>query len=94
MNISYSSTYAGCECTKIENDTLTLWVTHSVGPRIMGLELTAGENLSAELPDAAIEYPGVGDCQLRGGHRLWQVPEDPRRTYLPDDEPISVTCGK
>jgi len=91
MKISYSSTYAGYECTKIENDTLTLWVTHAVGPRIIGLELTAGENLFAELPDAAIECPGVGDYQLRGGHRLWQAPEDPRRTYLPDNEPVSIS---
>jgi hypothetical protein len=91
MRISYSSIYAGYECTKIENDRLTLWVTHAVGPRIIGLELTAGENLFAELPDATIECPGVGDYQLRGGHRLWQAPEDPRRTYLPDDEPVSVS---
>ena len=91
MKISYSSIYAGYECTKFENDTLTLWVTHAVGPRIIGLEIPPSENLFAELPDATIECPRVGDYQLRGGHRLWQAPEDPRRTYLPDDEPVLIS---
>ena len=90
MKISYSSTYAGYECKKIENDTLALWVTNAVGPRIIGLEPKGGENLFAELPEATIECPGVGEYQLRGGHRLWQAPEDPKRTYLPDDEPVSI----
>jgi hypothetical protein len=90
MQVSKASTYAGFECTKIENDTLALWVTTTVGPRIIGLQLTAGNNLFAELPDATIECPGVGEYQLRGGHRLWHAPEEPGRTYLPDDDPLQV----
>ena len=27
---------------------------------------------------------------LRGGHRLWAAPEDPRVTYRPDDDPVEV----
>jgi hypothetical protein len=90
MLVSKSSTYLGYECTKIENDALAVWVTTTVGPRIIGLELVAGENLFAELPDASIECPGVGEYHLRGGHRLWQAPEEPGRTYLPDDDPLQV----
>jgi len=90
MQITTNCSYVGYESIKIENNQIALWVTTTVGPRVIGLELTAGENLFAELPDASIECPGVGDYQLRGGHRLWQAPEDPRRTYLPDDDPLSV----
>lgn len=91
MKVIRKQIYAGFECTRIENDSLALWVTTGVGPRVIGLELTSGENLFAQLPGTTIECPGVGDYQLRGGHRLWQAPEDPKRTYLPDDDPISVS---
>jgi hypothetical protein len=42
------------------------------------------------LPDDTVECPGVGQFSFRGGHRLWYAPEDPRRTYLPDDDPLTV----
>jgi hypothetical protein len=90
MEITHKVVYAGYECVRIKNETLALWVATNVGPRVIGLELSAGENLFAELPEALIECPGVGEFKLRGGHRLWQAPEDPRRTYLPDDDPVSV----
>lgn len=94
MQVSNTKTFAGYECIKLENDAFALWVTTTVGPRIIGLELVAGKNLFVELPDATIECPGVGDYKLRGGHRLWQAPEDPGRTYLPDDDPVSVSESK
>lgn len=90
MRVSNVANYAGYECTKIENEVISLWVTNQVGPRVIGLELDPGTNLFAELPGASLECPGVGDYQLRGGHRLWQAPEDPRLTYLPDDDPLLV----
>ena len=94
MQVSKTKTFAGYECIKLENDAFALWVTTTVGPRIIGLELVAGKNLFVELPDATIECPGVGEYRLRGGHRLWQAPEDPGRTYLPDDDPVSVSESK
>ncbi|MBK5107655.1 MAG: hypothetical protein JJE12_05970, partial [Anaerolineales bacterium] len=90
MEITRKDVYAGYECVRIKNETLALWVTNKVGPRVIGLEISPGENLFAELPGAVIECPGQGEYKLRGGHRLWQAPEDPRCTYLPDDEPVSV----
>ncbi len=83
--------FAGYDCVKLENDALTLWVTQSVGPRIIGLALQGGDNFFAEIPDATLDCPGNGSYSLRGGHRLWYAPEDPRRTYLPDDEPVALT---
>lgn len=83
--------FADYECVKLENDVLTLWVTQSVGPRIIGLALRGGDNLFAGLPDETLDCPGGGLFSLRGGHRLWYAPEDPRRTYLPDDAPVAIT---
>jgi hypothetical protein len=65
-------------------------VTRQVGPRIIGLALRGGDNVLAELPGVTLECPGSGDFSLYGGHRLWYAPEDPRRTYLPDDEPVTI----
>ncbi len=90
MKISTNSIFAGYECTNMENEALSLWVTEQVGPRIIGLALTGGENIFAQLPGAEIDCPGAGKYKLRGGHRIWQAPENPRITYLPDDEPVHV----
>ena len=91
MQVTNKIIYNDYECTKIENDSIALWVTNQVGPRVICLEFNGGENLFAELPEAVIECPGVGEYKLRGGHRLWQAPENPRITYLPDDDPVTIT---
>ncbi len=82
--------FAAYDCLKLANDALALWVTRTLGPRIIGLALHGGENLFAELPDATLDYPGTGNFYLRGGHRLWHAPEDPQRTYIPDNDPVTV----
>jgi hypothetical protein len=83
--------FAGHDCVRLENGALTLWLTCSVGPRILALALPGGQNLFAELPEYTLDCPDVGPYWLRGGHRLWYAPEDPRRTYLPDDDPLALT---
>jgi hypothetical protein len=83
--------YAGYHCLKLENQALAVWVTLSLGPRIIGLALHGGADLLAKLPDDTLSCPGGGFYSFRGGHRLWVAPEDPARTYLPDDEPVTVT---
>jgi hypothetical protein len=82
--------FAGYDCVGLENEALGLWVTRSVGPRIIGLALPGGANLLAELPGETLECPGRGTFSFYGGHRLWYAPEDPQRTYLPDDAPVTV----
>jgi len=82
--------FAGYECIQIGNDTVSLWVAKSFGPRVIGLTLKGGHNLFAELPDTRLECPGAGHYSLRGGHRLWWAPEYPPRTYLPDDEAVQI----
>jgi hypothetical protein len=91
MQVSEKHSFARYDCVKIENEALSLWVTRSVGPRIIALVLEGGENLFAELPGASVNCPGVGTYNFRGGHRLWHAPEDPRRTYLPDNDSVEVS---
>jgi hypothetical protein len=82
--------FAGYDCVRLENKALAVWLTRSVGPRIIGLALQGGANLFAELPEDRTECPGAGIFSFRGGHRLWYAPEDIHRTYLPDDDPLSI----
>ena len=83
--------FLGLKCVELSNGSLTLFVTKSVGPRVISLTVDGGENIFAELPNETLPCPGVGDFHLYGGHRLWHAPEDPRRTYLPDDDPVEIT---
>jgi hypothetical protein len=84
-------TFGGQACLRLENEALTVWIATAIGPRLLGLALHGEPNLFAELPDLSVECPGMGDFHFRGGHRLWHAPEEPRRTYIPDDAPVKIT---
>jgi hypothetical protein len=83
--------FLGHACRALKNANLSLLVTYSVGPRILSFGFKDGENIFAELRESAIEYPGHGTFHFYGGHRLWLAPEEPARTYLPDDLPVDVS---
>lgn len=60
------------------------------GPRVVRLiPARMGENLFAELPDASTTSPR-GEYHFFGGHRLWRAPENPNRTYIPDDAGVQL----
>jgi hypothetical protein len=85
--LNYSEVYfAGQECIKLDNITLTLHALKNAGPRITGLQINGGRNLFAELPDSV----KAGDYILRGGQRVWHGPEDIIRSYQVDNEPVEV----
>ena len=83
--------FYGQECVVFGNKVIQLLITRSVGPRILSLKFTGGENLLAEMPDFITDCPGSGIYHFYGGHRLWHAPEVPSRTYLPDDSPVDIT---
>ena len=83
--------FQGLECYLLANEHLKLLVARSVGPRILSLGFIEGENILAEVPDFVTESPGNGLFHFYGGHRLWHAPEEPSRTYLPDDSPVEIT---
>jgi hypothetical protein len=82
--------FLGHECVSLENKSIRLIISRSMGPRILSLSFADGENLLAELPDFVIDCPGNGIFHAYGGHRLWHSPEQPARTYLPDDSPVEI----
>lgn len=88
--------FAGYPCLKLDNGAVSLWLITSAGPRIIGFSLSEGDNVLAQLPDITLPAGGDQVYRLRGGHRLWHAPEDPVRTYVPDDLPPQIEafdCG-
>jgi hypothetical protein len=91
LETMHTETFLGHECVPLENGIVKLLVARSVGPRILSFGFVESENLLAELPDAVIDCPGSGTFHMYGGHRLWHAPEEPARTYLPDDAPVAIS---
>jgi hypothetical protein len=75
---------------RLANAEVEAIVTLDVGPRIIRYAPHGGDNLLKEVPE---ELGGTGEDRwvMRGGHRLWTSPEDPLRSYVPDNGPASHT---
>ncbi|CAN5725281.1 hypothetical protein BH23CHL8_BH23CHL8_00310 [soil metagenome] len=82
--------FRGHRAVRLEAGQVSVVAITSVGPRILGLLTRDGRNALVELPDLTLPCPGSDPIHLRGGHRLWSAPEDPRVTYRPDDDPVAV----
>ncbi len=73
---------------RIKNGDAELLVTLDVGPRILSYRLHGGKNVFKEYPEQ-LGKSGEGAWLARGGHRLSIAPEDPRRSYVPDNAPVA-----
>jgi len=83
-------TWGGWEnCIRLQNDHIELVITTELGPRIISCGRPGGKNLF-HVDDATRGKNGGEDWWLYGGHRLWHAPEDPVRTYQPDNSPVTV----
>lgn len=81
--------YAGWpNCIRLSNAQVELVATTDVGPRIIRFGFLGGSNILKENPDQ-LGKVGGNDWHSYGGHRLWQAPEDVKRTYAPDNLPIA-----
>jgi hypothetical protein len=78
------------DCVSLENASLKLLVTQSVGPRVISLRFDGGDNLFAELLDFVTRRPDGKMFHFYGGHRLWHAPENMPRTYTLDDGPVDI----
>jgi hypothetical protein len=82
--------YYGLRTQTISNGFLSIEFLLDAGPRLVRLFYKdCVENLLAEIPERTHQSE-YGTFYFRGGHRLWHAPEDIRRTYIPDNEPILV----
>jgi hypothetical protein len=77
---------------RLTNGHAELLVSTDYGPRIIRYALAGGENVFGEIPpgEHGKETPFGDDWYIYGGHRLWYAPEDPVRTYWPDNEQVAA----
>jgi hypothetical protein len=82
--------YAGWpNCYRISNGNVEVIVTSDVGPRLIRFGFVGGQNLFREFA-GQLGKSGEADWQPRGGHRIWFAPEDPLKTYAPDNAPVEI----
>jgi hypothetical protein len=74
---------------RVSNGEVELVMTGDIGPRIMRYGFTGGQNFFKEFDDQ-MGKSGEPAWQPRGGHRLWIAPEDPVKTYAPDNSPAEI----
>jgi hypothetical protein len=85
-----TSAFHGLATATLTNGHLTLEYLATAGPRLVRLFLPGVEgNLLAEVPNWVWETP-YGPFHPYGGHRLWHAPEAMPRTYVPDNEGLTV----
>jgi len=83
--------YGGWQnCIRMTNGVLELVVTTDVGPRVIKLAPTGGENLMYENP-AELGKTGGNEWHGYGGHRFWIAPEQNPRSYHPDNTPVKYS---
>lgn len=78
---------------RLANAKIELLLSAAYGPRIIRCAPIGGENLFAELPperSPGKPTPFGEPWHAYGGHRLWHAPEDPVRTYFPDNRPVDL----
>src|ERR1039458_2960471 len=76
-------------CYRISNGVVEAIVTGDVGPRVIRYGFVGGQNLFKEFKEQ-LGKSGEPEWQARGGHRLWIAPEDPVKSYAPDNGPVAI----
>lgn len=74
---------------RISNGEVEAVITSDVGPRIMRYGFAGGQNFFREF-ESQLGRSGEREWQPRGGHRIWIAPEDPVRSYAPDNDPVAI----
>ena len=83
--------YGGwAHCLSLGDGRTEVVVTTDVGPRVMRFAIRGGRNVLYENPDQ-LGATGGARWRIYGGHRLWIAPEDRRRTYVADNDPVAWT---
>ena len=82
--------YGGWDsCHRLSNGVIDLVVTGQVGPRVIRFGFSGQGNLFCEVAEE-LGRTGGDAWRMYGGHRFWHAPEDPLRTYQPDNAPVEV----
>jgi hypothetical protein len=85
--------YGGwANCYRVSNGEAELVLTSDIGPRIMRFGFAGGQNFFREFEDQ-MGTSGETSWVPRGGHRVWIAPEDPVKSYAPENGPVEVKIG-
>lgn len=76
-------------CIRLTHGTTELIVTTDVGPRVIRMGFSGGQNLFKEVEEH-MGRTGGDEWRSYGGHRLWHAPEASPRTYAPDNTPVQA----
>lgn len=76
-------------CYRLSNEHVELIVTTDIGPRIIRFGFVGQQNEFAEFADM-MGKTGGDEWRIYGGHRLWHAPEAQPRSYIPDNQPITI----
>lgn len=74
-------------CARLVSGETEIIVTLEVGPRIVRYGRIGGPNHMRENPEE-MGLKGGSEYRSYGGHRLWIAPEDFRRTYQSENDPV------
>ena len=74
---------------RISNGEVEAVITSDIGPRIMRYGFVGGQNFFKEFLDQ-LGKSGEATWVPRGGHRVWIAPEDPVKSYAPENGPVHV----
>ena len=83
------SDFYGYPTCHLSSQFLELDCLETAGPRIVRLHYKGSPNLLAEVPQISIPTP-YGNYRYLGGHRLWHAPEAMPRSYIPDNEGLTI----
>ncbi len=89
MIIEKTNYHGWANSYRISNGEIEAIVTGDVGPRVMRFGFCGGQNFFREFDDQ-LGRTGEPEWQPRGGHRLWIAPEDPVKSYAPDNDPVNI----
>ena len=87
MNIETTNLHGWENTLRLANDSVELFVTTDVGPRILVYKTRQGENV-LKIFDEQTNSAGESEWRIRGGHRLWIAPEDEVLSYHIDNSPV------
>jgi len=89
MIIEQTNYHGWANSYRVSNGEVEAIVTGDVGPRIIRFGFVGGQNFFREFEEQ-LGRSGEGAWQARGGHRIWVAPEDPIKSYAPDNGPVAI----
>lgn len=87
MSIETTNLHGWENTLRLANDSVELFVTTDVGPRILVYKTRQGDNV-LKIFDEQTNSAGESEWRIRGGHRLWLAPEDEVLSYHIDNSPV------